>query len=208
MKPRLLQMLLSLLVAIAFSIGIPGTGFAADPETSTDEEMSAEEPMSEECKKFAEDPDADLGEVMRAGCEPTLAQMSALMDNPLGNVAMWINQYDGYKMTNDALTNESEYKHNYMGILQFPKGLGKDWNLINRVVYNVTSMPLDQDKIDDAAGGAYGEGSGATLPPTSKSDFLPINLFDGRTIGFGDMYYVGLVAPKTATKLDGGGSFL
>jgi hypothetical protein len=32
-----------------------------------------------------------------------------------------------------------------MGIAQFPKGLNEDWNLINRVIWNVPSIPLDQD---------------------------------------------------------------
>jgi len=36
----------------------------------------------EQCAAFRADINADLGEVLRAGCEPTLAQMSALMDNP------------------------------------------------------------------------------------------------------------------------------
>ena len=44
--------------------------------------------LSAECKAFAEDPQADIGEIIKAGCQPTTGQMSALMDNPLGNVAM------------------------------------------------------------------------------------------------------------------------
>ncbi len=36
-------------------------------------------PKSEECVQFAADADADLGDVIRAGCKPTLAQMSALV---------------------------------------------------------------------------------------------------------------------------------
>ena len=37
------------------------------------EGAEAEEPLSSECEEFAKDPDADLGEVLKAGCEPTLA---------------------------------------------------------------------------------------------------------------------------------------
>ncbi len=66
------------------------------------EEGEAEAPMSAQCVELARDVDADLGAVLKAGCEPTLAQMSALMDNPLGNVAMWINQYDFFKLENAA----------------------------------------------------------------------------------------------------------
>ena len=62
-------------------------------------------------------------------------------------------------------------KNNYMGIFQFPKGLGDRWNLINRVVWNVPSMPLDQDKIDDL-NYPIGDGPGAILPPSvSPSSF-------------------------------------
>jgi hypothetical protein len=118
----------------------------ADAETAADtggsEASGADAPLSPECAAFAKDKDADLGEVMKAGCEPTLAQMSALMDNPLGNVAMWFNQIDQFFLENDA-TGRGGNQTNYMGILQFPKGVSENWNLINRVVYNVVSSPLD-----------------------------------------------------------------
>jgi hypothetical protein len=152
-------------------------------------EGGAEEPLSPECAEFAKDPDADLGKVLKAGCKPTLAQMSALMDNPLGNVAMLFTQFDVYS-----------------GILQFPKKLSENWSIINRIVWTVPSMPLDQDKIDAAGGGEYGEGPGGTIPPSSMP--APIDLFDGRTTGFGDMYYVGLFTPKEGIKLKNGANFL
>jgi len=44
-------------------------------------EEGEEKPLSPECAAFAKDPDADLGEVLGAGCQPTLAQMSALLDS-------------------------------------------------------------------------------------------------------------------------------
>jgi len=170
------------------------------------EEGEAEEPMSAQCAELARDVDADLGAVLKAGCEPTLAQMSALMDNPLGNVAMWINQYDFFKLEN-AANGKTADKHNYMGIIQFPKGLNKDWNLINRIVYNVPSMPLDQDKVDNfgANFGSTPGGGGGILPPAGAA---PIDILGGRTTGFGDMYYVGLVAPKKPIKLESGANLL
>jgi hypothetical protein len=59
----------------------------SDSELTGPPESSAESGgLSERCLALRDDIDADLGEVMRAGCEPTLAQMSALMDNPIGNV--------------------------------------------------------------------------------------------------------------------------
>ena len=154
----LLAFFLTSATSLAFAADLPAydTGPFALPDLGSPlhlAEAEKESPdikssTSEECLAFAKDSDADLGEVLRAGCEPTLGQMSALMDNPLGNVAMWINQYDSYHLRNDA-NGEDAIQGNYMGILQFPTGINEDWNLINRVIYNVASAPLDQDKVDD-----------------------------------------------------------
>ena len=150
--------------------------------------------------------DADVGDIMRAGCEPTLAQMSKLMDNPLGNVAMLFTQFDIYQLK-EPNTGRTEDKYNYMGIAQFPKSLGENWNLINRIVWNVPSMPLNQNKIDKAerASALLGDLQGAVLPPAG-SPVAPIDLFGGRTTGFGDMYYVGLFSPKKPTTWRNGSS--
>jgi hypothetical protein len=166
-------------------------------------EAEKKDPQSPECAEFAKDLDADVGDIIRAGCKPTTAQMSKLMDNPLGNVAMLWNQFDLVRLknpTNDKTAN----KGNYMGIAQFPKGLGKKWNLINRVIWNVPSMPFDQDKID-RADQLYSSGPGPAVLPPGTDGPAPIDLFDGRTTGFGDMYYVGLFSPKKPIKIDGGG---
>jgi hypothetical protein len=164
-----------------------GSASAREPSTSdlplmvaaadmpAEAESADRQPQSAECAAFAKDVNADLGEVIRAGCEPTLAQMSALMDNPLGNVAMLFTQFDLYKMENPTNGKEAN-KGIYTGIFQFPKKLNEDWNLINRVIWTVPSPP-----------------SGS--PPA------PIDLFDGRTTGFGDMYYVGLFAPSEGTDM-------
>ena len=162
---------------------------------------AAEEELSAECVRMRQDVNADLAKQNEMGCPPSLAQMSKLMDNPIGNVAMLFTQFDFYRMTNDSVTDQTEVKSQYMGIAQFPKGLGKNWNLINRVVWSVPSMPLDQDKIDAAADvDTFGDSQGYTIPPTDTAA-LPINLFDGRTTGFGDMYYVGLFSPKEAPDM-------
>lgn len=175
-------------------------------ESIAETEAKIEKAMTEECRAFAADPDADLGEVLKAGCEPTLAQMSALMDNPLGNVAMLFTQFDVYNMKNDE-TGKEGTKSVYMGIAQFPKKLNENWSLINRIVWTVPSMPLDQDKIDAKGGGDFGSAPGAILPPDERP--LPIDLFDGRTTGFGDMYYVGLFTPaEPAMRFDNGATAL
>ena len=198
--------------ALAVCLGIAAPALADSPPldlevrpsdasatTNPDAGGSAKDATADnpQCAAFAADRDADVGDIIRAGCKPTTAQMSRLMDNPLGNVAMLFTQFDFYQMKNPN-TGRTEDKYNYMGIAQFPKGLGENWNLINRIVWNVPSMPLSQSKIDRAgslAGAQYGELQGAITPPTGASP-LPIDLFPGRTTGFGDMYYVGLFSPK------------
>ena len=60
------------------------SGVLADTEgTSSGAAASADKAQSAECREFAKDPDANLGKVLKAGCEPTLAKMSALTDNLL-----------------------------------------------------------------------------------------------------------------------------
>jgi hypothetical protein len=154
-------------------------------------------PQSEQCLAFAKDIDADLGEVLRAGCEPTLAQMSALMDNPLGNVAMLFTQLDWYRLENDKF-NVAENQYVYTGIFQFPKKLNDDWNLINRVIWTVPSVPIDDDKFDDFSAGP--PGTPGVPPPTGA----PVDFFGGRTTGLGDSYYVGLFSPSEGTDVANG----
>jgi len=197
--------------------------FTAAAEVSTDsselpflmaqadtDKVDGEEPLSPECIEWRKNPDADIGVMLRAGCQPTIGQMSALMANPLGNVAMLFTQIDITRLENPTF-DKSDYKYNYMGIAQFPKGLGENWNIINRVIWNVPSMPVDQGKIDDAqdrAARQLGSGEGPIVTPPTNTDIAPIDLFSGRTTGFGDMYYNGLFSPKKGFKLEGGGSLL
>jgi len=153
--------------------------------------------ISEQCVQFAADADADLGDVIRAGCKPTLAQMSALMDNPLGNVAMLFSQYDFYQLKNDANGVEKN-QHVYTGIFQFPKKLNDDWNLISRVIWTVPSVPIDQDKLNALGSGGFSPGT-----PGAPGSGTLIDAIGGRTTGFGDMYYVALFSPSEGIDLDG-----
>jgi hypothetical protein len=162
--------------------------------------------LSAECKAFRADPHADIGDIMRAGCEPTVGQMSRLMDNPLGNVAMWFNQVDWFRLNNDQNSRSDEDQVNYMGILQFPVGVSEKWNTINRIIYSVPSSPIDQGDADRLAAGPSQPGPGPTQPPSGAPGALPIDLISGRTTGFGDLYYVGLLSPKEAIKHETGGS--
>ena len=176
--------------ALVAALALPSL---ASAQEGTEAELSAE------CRKFAQDADADLGEVIRAGCKPSLGQMSKLMDNPLGNVAMLFTQYDSYNMKNPVNFKEANYGV-YTGIAQFPKRLNDDWNLISRVVWTVPSQPLDQNKIDRFSSRLtsfdFSSAPGSGTIPHAGSPPSPIDLFGGRTTGFGDMYYVGLFAPS------------
>ncbi len=163
--------------------------------------------MSEECKALRRDPQADIGHMIKIECEPTVGQMAKLMDNPLGNVAMLYTQFDLSRMENPTNGKEAN-KGNYMGIAQFPKGLGKNWNIINRIIWNVPSMPLDDDKIDEFHRG-IGDLQGQTVVSYDATVPPPIDAFDGRTTGFGDIYYNGLFSTKEpAHKFENGATFL
>ena len=168
---------------------------------------SAEGERTKECVELRADINANIGDIMRAGCEPTLGQMSKLMDNPIGNVAMWINQVDIFDLTNDDISkSRDEHQVNYMGIIQVPTSISEDYSIIHRVVYSIPSFPMSQSKIDNAGANPPSQtpgGGGPALPPASGPP-LPIDLFSGRTTGFGDMYYVGLVSPKDPPKIGDG----
>jgi hypothetical protein len=180
-------------------------GLAAEP--AEDEGSGEAGEISAECRAFRADADADLGEVMRAGCEPTLEQMSKLMDNPVGNVAIWFNQVDWLRLNNDQNSRSDEDYVNYMGIFQFPVGISEKWNTINRIVYNIPSVPINQRDADRLAGFSPSvPGPGPIQPPSGGPGTLPIDLVSGRTSGFGDMYYVGLLSPKEPFKHMGGGN--
>jgi hypothetical protein len=175
-----------------YATELPDLGEIIHLAQNDSEPPANEAGQSEQCLAFAGDINADLGEVLRAGCQPTLAQMSRLMDNPLGNVAMLFTQFDMYIMKNQEF-NEDANKYLYTGIAQFPKKLNDDWNLINRVIWTVPSMPVDDDRIDDFE---LGSGPGGSAMPPAGSPPAPIDILDGRTTGLGDSYYVGLFAPS------------
>jgi len=154
--------------------------------------------VTAECLKFEADHDADVGDVLRAGCQPSTAQMAKLMDNPLGNVAMMLNQYDIIRLRNSANGKEKN-QGNFMSILQFPLNLSENWNIINRVVFNVPSSPIDQDKVDRLGTASPQIGP---LPPLGSAPTAIIDAIEGRTDGFGDMYYVALFSPKKPIEYD------
>ncbi len=152
------------------------------------------------CRVFQDNPSADIGEIIRAGCKPSIAQMSALMDNPLGNVAMLFTQFDWSRLRNDSNGKEAD-QYLYTGIAQFPKKLNENWNLINRIVWTVPSVPVNADRIEE-----FSSQGGAVILPSGG--VAPLDIFGGRTTAFGDMYYVGLFAPAKGIDVGNDAKFL
>jgi hypothetical protein len=166
-----------------------GVTFIHGPLLSQADEEKTEE-LSAECAAFRQDINADVATIVRAGCEPSLAQMSKLMDNPLGNVAMLFTQFDWTRLENEA-NGKTADQYLYTGIAQFPKKLSDDWNLISRVVWTVPSAPVNADRIDN-----FSSQQGAIIPGSRPpSGAAPIDAFGGRTTDLGDSYYVGLFSP-------------
>ena len=95
-KERLMNRVKAMLNG-ALTVAMLATGLGATTVSLAQEDADTPgEPLSEECKAFAADPNADVGDIIRAGCKPSIGQMAALMDNPLGNVAMLFTQLDFY----------------------------------------------------------------------------------------------------------------
>lgn len=152
------------------------------------------------CQKLQQNFDIDLKEVVKAGCEPSTAQIAKLMDNPVGNLVMLTNQFD-YTALKGPNSNGTRYQGKYSFMPTFPVSLGEDWNLINRLPITYVSAPVNRK-----AGGLIGHSAGEIL---GDPDFPEVvqDPFD-RTSGFGDLTYVGVFSPKQPIHFDGGGKLV
>jgi len=166
-------------------------------------QADADPATSEKCLALMQDINADMGELLGAGCKPSNAQMAKLMDNPLGSLAAFVNQFDVTQLKNPN-TGKTETKGLYTGILQFPKGISENWNVINRIIFTVPSVPIEQNGIDK--GLTIGESQGAILPPKGGIGDQLTEQLQGRTTGLGDSYYLGLLSPKKGIKHGNGGT--
>lgn len=153
------------------------------------------------CAELEQDLFIDLKEVVKAGCTPSKAQIDRLLDNPIGNLVAIPFQYD-YITVKGPRISDSKTIHRLQITPTFPISLDGDWNLINRVVFPFLSMPFNKG-FGDLIGMAPG---GILSSPTFQAALQ--DPFD-RTPGFGDMVYVGVVAPKKSIKIEStGGVFL
>jgi hypothetical protein len=192
----------ALLSSLLGILSLGGWLFVSLPATAGEHEVAvaADAEPDPKCAAFGTDIDADVGAILRAGCQPTLAQMSKLMDNPLGNVAMLFTQFDWTGLENEANGKTGE-QYLYTGILQFPKRLSDDWNIISRLVWTVPSLPIDADRLDD-----FSSQGGAIVPPAGG--VAPIDAFSGRTTALGDSYYNGLFSPAEGIPMGDDGDFV
>jgi hypothetical protein len=154
-----------------------------------------------DCAALVEDLFIDLKEVVKAGCMPSEKQIAKLLDNPVGNFVALPVQVDAVQVKVPQ-TGDTEWLYKFQFTPTFPISLGpSDWNLINRVVFPIYSAPLNK-----GVGDLVGLTPDAILSSPSFSGVLA-DPYD-RTTGFGDMVYVGLLAPKQSIKIAATGGML
>ncbi len=133
-----------------------------------------------------------------------MAAISEATDNPISELmAVW-NQFDAIQahFPRTRLYDERDlwaYKYQFMPTIPVP--LGERWNWVSRLDLSVVSVPLKRE-----VGRLFQLDPGNNFRPDGT---LPASLDPfGRTTGFGDIAYVGLVGPKHLPKVGEGKLFL
>lgn len=153
------------------------------------------------CAELEQDLFADLKEVVKAGCTPSPAQISKLLENPVANFVSIPLQYD-YITVKGPPIGGTKVMQRLQLTPTFPISLGSDWSLINRIVFPFLSVPFNK---------GFGDCVGMAASEILSCPGLPGALQDpyDRTSGFGDLVYVGVVAPKKSVKIEStGGIFV
>src|SRR5512134_1817022 len=115
----------SLIAAAAVAVALAVTsGYA--------QEAPATKPAH--CAALEQDLFIDLKEVVKAGCTPSPAQISKLLENPVANFVSIPLQYDWITVEGPRL-GDTKTIQRLQFIPMFPVSLGRDWSLINRVVF-------------------------------------------------------------------------
>ena len=151
-----------------------------------------------DCAALEQDLYIDLKEVVKAGCTPSQAQIARLLDNPVANFVAIPVQYD-YIQVKVPRTGDTETLHKLQITPTFPLSLGRDWSLINRVVFPFLSAPINK---------GLGDFIGVAPSSILSDPRFPGVLADpyDRTNGFGDIVYLGLAAPKKPIKIESTGA--
>lgn len=155
----------------------------------------AETMEADDCAELAATENASLDDLVGAGCELSAAQISELMDNPVGELVSVPLQFDRLTVTEPVGGRELTIETTKL-IPTFPTKLGDDWTLINRVVIPYVDVPVDA-----AALGVPGLRPDV---PLLEGAGVPASLFSGSTSGLGDLTYVGLVTPREAIEVGAG----
>ena len=163
---------------------------------SQNDERQERATASDKCAELTSRLDIDLKEVVRAGCEPSPAQLSKLMDNPVGNLVFVENEFDWIQIKGSGFEGAKD-AYVYRLIPTFPLPLGDSWNLINRPIFQGVSVPLKK---------SVGQLIGMSPNEIVQNSGLFSTIRDpfGRTTGFGDITYIGLVSPKKPYKIKDG----
>jgi hypothetical protein len=154
-----------------------------------------------DCAALEQDLFIDLKMVVKAGCTPSPAQIARLLDNPVGNFVAIPFQYD-YILFKGPKTEGTQFMHRLQLTPTFPLSIGRDWNLINRVVFPFLSAPLNK-----GFGDCLGSAPGPLITQCPNLPGLLSNPFE-RTNGFGDITYVALLSPKNVIKTASGGAVI
>jgi len=185
-----------MLVGFIF-ITLMGTAMAETISADSGKDNRQSQPaVSDKCRELTSRLDIDLKEVVQAGCQPSQAQISKLMDNPVGNLVVVANQFNWTQLKGPNFKGSKDV-YVYKLTPTFPIPIGESWNLINRPVFSVPSVPVKR-KVGKLIGMSAGEIiHQPALFSTVRDPF-------GRTTGFGDIAYVGLLSPKKPDKVGEG----
>ena len=176
---------------------IPNLAGAADGAAGATKGAGQEQPaVSDKCKELTSRIDIDLKEVVKAGCQPSQAQIAKMMDNPVGSLVFIANQFYWTQLKGPRIDGSVD-AYAYKLIPTFPIPIGESWNLINRPVISVVSVPFKR-KVGKLIG------MGPSEIRQQPSLFSTLRDPFGRTTGFGDFSYVGLLSPKKPDKVGSG----
>jgi len=178
-----------------FPIAVFAVALVLSEASGHAQQTSSKPPV--DCAALRQDLFIDLKEVVKAGCTPSEAQIATLLENPVSNLVAVPFQYD-YIQLKAPSADITKPLHRFQIMPTFPLGLGRDWNLINRVVFPFLRVPINEG-FGDCIGMAPGWINTCPSFPDALADpFKP-------TGGFGDMIYVGLVSPKKVIKIESTG---
>lgn len=148
------------------------------------------------CAELTGRVDIDLKEVVRAGCQPSQAQIAKIMDNPVGNLVIVSNQFNWIQLKGSGFEGSRD-AYVYKLTPTFPIPVGQSWNLINRPIFPVVSVPVKKE-----VGRLFGMSAEQVMHQPSLLSTVRDPF--GRTTGFGDITYVGLLSPKKPDKVGEG----